>query len=256
MTAAALERRFSAERFVLLLRNRLLDDAPAFAVASAAVFGFKLLALVVGHAPPSDGWPLLIGIGGVLLAGRAFERMHDGRGASDWLLLPASPLEKYAAAFAAYLAVYPVVAVAAAALLSALLSVAALLLGSGGAGLWNPLAAKARHGWESYFLLAVFALAGSARFRKIPLVKTAAVGIAWMVLLGALGMGLLFFLNGHGRPIFVPHGRFPMRGIDLPPEKAAVLEYLSTGTRAAAFVLAAAYGYFRVAEKEAVDEVQ
>jgi hypothetical protein len=88
-------------------------------------------------------------------------------------------------------------------------------------------------------------LAGSARFRKFALVKTAAVSVAWMACLGLLWFGLaLLFAGGH----------VTLREMDLPESKRIALEILSGISKTAAFVARRLYGYFRVAEKESVDE--
>jgi hypothetical protein len=252
MNAATLEKRFSPERLGLLVRNRVLDDAPVFGIAAAGVFALKLLGLFIGaHAGRNVGshetWPTLIAAGGILLASRAFERMHDGRGGSEWVLLPATPAEKYVGAFLSYLVLYPVVAVAASVALSALLALIGTLLGAPGPGIWLPIRLLDAGPAASYALFAAFALAGSASFRKFALVKTAALSIAWMSLLGLIWFGLAFLFAG---------GHLTLREIDLPESKRIALEILSGISKTAAFVGAALYGYFRVAEKESVDEVQ
>jgi len=204
----------------------------------------------------SGGWLFLIAIGGILLAGRAFERMHDGRGASDWLLLPASSEEKYLSAFGVYLVAYPAAAIAAAVIVSLALSLIGFLLGSGSGGVWNPVRAVGLKDAGSYALFVAFALAGSARFRKITLVKTAAVSIGWMVFLGFTGMALLALFTEEGRAIFASRGHFSQMNFNLPEAKSAALEILGTAMKIGSFAFAVLYGYFRVAEKEAVDEVQ
>lgn len=263
MNAHTPETRFSFERFALLVRNRLYDDAPAFATASAAVFALSLLFSVLRSRSSFDGpmgssaaWPFLIVVGGVLLAGRAFERMHNGAGGTEWLLLPASTEEKYLAAVASYFVVYPVAATLAAVVVSALLSLIGLALGSVAFAVWNPFAAFNWRSAAAYPLIVSFALAGSARFRKLALVKTAALSFSWIVFLGFLGMALLFLFVSESRGHFGPRGRFFASGIDLPAWKTAALETVSVALRVVSFVGALLYGYFRVAEKEAVDEVQ
>ncbi len=262
MNTVELDKRFSFARLALLIRNRAIDDAAAFAIVGAGVFALKLLGLFIGaHVHRDAGriheiWPVLIVAGGILLAFRAFERMHDGRGGSDWVLLPASPLEKYLAAFLSYLVLYPVVATAAAVLLSGVLALIGALIGAEGAGVWIPAAMLNPGQATSYFLFAALGLAGSARFRKLPLVKTAAVSIGWMAFLGMVWFGLVFLFARENLSIAFSGGDFSMKDIELTDGKLAVMELLSRGMKAAAFVAAVLFGYFRVREKESVDEVQ
>jgi hypothetical protein len=183
--------------------------------------------------------------------------MHNGAGGTEWLLLPASNEEKYVAAIAVYFVVYPIVATLSAVLISALLALIALVLGYGSVGVWNPLASLHPRESIDYVLFASFALAGSARFRKIALIKTAAFSIGWIVFLGFTGMALLYFFVAESHEALAIRGRFFMDGnIDLPAWKTSVLEIVAAVMKGVAFASSLLYGYFRVAEKEAVDEVQ
>lgn len=262
MNATELDKRFSFSRFALLIRNRAIDDAPAFAIVGAGVFALKLLGLFIGAQVHRDVgrsheiWPVLIVAGGVLLAFRAFERMHDGRGGSDWVLLPASPLEKYLAAFVSYLALYPIAATAAAVLLSGVLALIGSFIGASPVGIWNPTAMLNWGQASSYLLFTALGLAGSARFRKLPLVKTAAVSVGWMAVLGMVWFCLIFLFARDNLSVAFSGGDFSMKDIELSDAKLAVMGYLSRGLKAAAFAAAVLYGYFRVCEKESVDEVQ
>lgn len=261
MNPSELELRFSPRRFLLLVRNRLYDDAPAFAVAAVAVFALRLLLLLLragpgGAALALGAWPFLIAAGGILLAGRAFERMHDGRAASDWLLLPASSAEKYLSAHAVYLLLYPIAATAAAVGLSALLSIADMLLNAGGFVVWNPITAFSLRGFAAYLSCAVFAAAGSARFRKLSLLKTAAVAVGASALMGIVGLALLALFTEEGRVVFASRQHLRFSSFGLPAWKEGALEWMRRAMWAASFAFAALYGYFRVAEKEAADEVQ
>lgn len=140
---------FSPERVALLARNRLLEDLSPFLIALGALAGLNVLSILLGGAAflnhPSrhsgeSGWAFLIWLGGVLLAGRAFSQMHNGRGGSDWILLPATSFEKYAAAFVSYVVVYPLAAALAASGLSAILEGLAALLKASPGVVFNPLA--------------------------------------------------------------------------------------------------------------------
>lgn len=262
MNADQLEKVFSFQRAALLVRNRILDDAPAFLIGAACIFGFKLLALLMdfngGHdvSAAQNAWPIFIALGGLLLAGRAFERMHDGRGGSEWVLLPATSLEKYSAAFVFYLGLFPLAATAAAVAISAAIALFGLLLGVSGARVWIPVQMLNWGQATTYFLFAATALAGSARFRKLSLVKTAVICFAWAILLGGLWLFLVGTFTDVGRSLVFHRGRVAMQNIVLSADREALLSVVFAAFRFISFIAAVLYGYFAVAEKESVDEVQ
>lgn len=267
MKATLFNDRFSFPRLGALIMNRVYEDAPAFAVACAAIIGFNLLPLPFGSPPffnqgKAEIWPLLIFLGGLFLAGRAFSRMHDGRAGSDWLLTPASSFEKYLAAAISYLLMYPLAATIAAWAISLTLAGIGMLVGTGGGRAWNPLSIDMLSGSFRYMLVAAFAMAGSARFRKLPLVKSAALVFAFTVFLGFVFMGGLAFFTEEGRNVVFRdghltfHGDMRLYGKELPQNKEAMLEIVGDILYYVSFAFAVLFGYFRVAEKEATDEVQ
>ncbi len=266
-------KRFSFERAALLLRNRALDDLPAVAVAAGVLVALNVLSLVSGSAPfmneagPGTAWPAAVFLGGILLAGRAFERMQDGRSGPDWLLLPATSEEKYLSALVMYLVVYPVAAMLAAWSISAGSAFLGNLVGVGGGKVWMPFRDLAWSGVSAYLSCAVIAIAGSARFRKFAIGKTAGVAFAWLAVL-ALGFGLaLTLLTSDWRTLFkfdhdvsIKIGDGPsgmtINGIALPPDKESALRLVTDLFRWVSVAFAAAYGFALVTEKEARDEVQ
>ncbi len=276
MKADTVLKPFSFERTLLLLRNRVLDDLPALAVAAGALVAINLLALVTGNEPilntggRSTAWPVIVAIGGVLLAGRAFERMQDGRSGPDWLLLPATSGEKYLSAMAMYLAVYPIVATLAAWGLSAILAFLGNLVGTGGGRVWNPPADLSLDAVSGYLSFAVIAIAGSARFRKFAIGKTAATGMAWIVVLTLVFGLVLTWLSPELRPFLKVGGNSAVRVVDgplggtvvyvndipLPEAKANAFRLLMDLFHWVTVAFAAAYGFALVREKEARDEVQ
>ncbi len=258
-------RPFSFERVALLARNRLLEDVAPFVIALGTLAALNLLSLLLGgvaflnHASPRSGqtgWPFLIWLGGVLLAGRAFSQMHNGRGGSDWILLPATPFEKYAAAFVSYLVVYPLAAGLAASGLSAVLEGLTSLLGGSPGVIFNPLAGLDEGSLFGYLFFVTAALAASARFGKLSLVKAGALFAAWAAFLGFLFMLGLLLSTPEGREALGNrHFSYRFRP-DFHPASEPALIWLFRAWGWLSWAAAAVYGYFRVAEKEAVDEVQ
>ena len=151
---------FSFRRCALLVRNRLYDEAGSVGIGAAVMVGLNLLGLILSRrawlneSGSDQAWSFAVILGGLLLASQAFKGMHDGKAGSEWLLLPASPLEKYAAAAADYLVIYPLVASAGAALASLLLSLLERALGGAGGTVWTPVLAGGFRAWGEYAIAA------------------------------------------------------------------------------------------------------
>ncbi len=256
---------FSPERVALLARNRLLEDLSPFLIALGALAGLNVLSILLGGAAflnhPSrhsgeSGWAFLIWLGGVLLAGRAFSQMHNGRGGSDWILLPATSFEKYAAAFVSYVVVYPLAAALAASGLSAVLEGLAALLKASPGVVFNPLAGLDEGSVFGYLFFVTASLAASARFGKLSLVKAGALFSAWAAFLGFLFvLGMLLSTPEGREALGNRHFSYRFRP-DFDPASEPVLIWVFRAWGWFSWAAAAVYGYFRVAEKEAVDEVQ
>jgi hypothetical protein len=265
MTKQTLRKTFSLERTALLARNRALEDFPALAIGTGIVLGLNLLSLVIGGKAAmnnSDGqsWTFVISLAGILLASSAFRGMHDGRAGTDWILLPATGLEKYAAAIVSYLVILPIAASIVAVALSALLSLIGLILVGTGGQIWNPLAEFGLKGWIDYATACLVLAAGSAAFRKRALIKTFGTVVLFLLAASAILIVLMYFVRrAAGLPvpdISFLRGSFNIDGdfsFDTPASVDAILGVI----RYALIPVAALFfGYFRVAEKEARDEVQ
>ena len=175
MTKETLRSPFSPARVALLVRNRALEDFPALAIGAGILAGINLLFIILGgrtlmNESGGESWTFMISMAGFLLAGSAFKGMHDGRSGTDWLLLPATSLEKYSAGMFTYLVLYPVAAAIAATGLSALLSLAELVAGGKGGHIWNPLRSMGIDGWINYATGALVFAVGSAEFRNRALI--------------------------------------------------------------------------------------
>jgi hypothetical protein len=265
MTNATLKKTFSMERTALLVRNRAFEDFPSIAIVAGILAGINLLSiLIVGKAvmndPDGQSWSFVISLAGLILASSAFKGMHDGRSGTDWLLLPATSLEKYAAALVSYLILLPIAAAIATTGLSALLSLVELIAGGQGGRIWNPIQAFGFEGWVYFATGALVFAAGSATFRKRALIKT--LGIVTVTVLFASGLLFVAFIgvrNIQGLPVpFVrmSDGGWNING-DVSMKASPAIDTLLGIVRYALVPLfTLLYGYFRVAEKEARDEVQ
>ena len=265
MTKETLRKPFSASRITLLARNRAYEDFPALVIGAGILSGINLLFVILGkraimNDSGGQSWTMAICLAGILLSGAAFKGMHDGRSGTDWILLPATSLEKYTSGLFFYLFIFPLASAVAATGLSAIFSLAELASGGPGGRIWNPLSAVGLRGWFDYATVAVVFAAGSAAFRKRAFIKTFGLVVAYfLVAAGILLAAVLVVRKLGGLPVpdlVFDNGDLRMAG-DLSFKAQPAVDTLLNIVRYALIpVFALLYGYFRVAEKEARDEVQ
>ncbi|MBU0927088.1 MAG: hypothetical protein KKA67_05025 [Spirochaetes bacterium] len=268
MNTDSLEKKFSLGRVALLIRNRAYDDAPGLGIGLAILFGLNILTLIIGRTAfmnesPEETYVAAIVLAGILLSSLAFKGMHSGKSGTDWILLPATPLEKYAAALATYLVAFPLAASGALIALSAVLSLLERLAGGPGNAIWHPFTLGTARDYGEYAAVAVAFLAGSATFRKRAILKTTGLAVAYVLACALLVYAGLALLYGpaSGRDFSVSYDTGVLRVFGTEVADASGLERifraLVDGVRLALVPgFSLAFGYFRVAEKEARDEVQ
>jgi hypothetical protein len=266
MNAHSLDRRFSFERAALVLRNRLYEEAPTLGVGLAVIVGVNALGFLLSKRFFFNGnggqlWTMAMVLGGILLAAQAFRGMHDGKSGTDWLLLPASPLEKFSAAVVDYVVLYPIAASIAAMALSALFSLIEMAVGRPGGTIWTPFSLHALADWGQYAVTATIFIAGSASFRKASLLKTLGMMVAYaFVLTLVLAAGAWIISKAHGfdnSSFSFMNGDFRITAGEVPKSAQEAFMWIY---RISWYVMVPlfglAYGYLRVFEKEARDEVQ
>jgi hypothetical protein len=266
MNAATLSRKFSLERSWYLLYNRIRDELVPIGIGIAVIVANNILSLLFAKGVAfNEGsamiWGIIIVGAGLILASQSFKGMHDGKAGTDWLLLPATPFEKYLAVVVDYLVIFPLAASAISMGLSALFSVVAVAIGGQGGKIWTPALMGGFKAWLVYASVATLFIAGSASFRKVSLLKTIAVAAGYVLAMASLffGLGWLVY-KGNGfnsSNISFANGSISINGGSIP---ASVEEALTWIYRIACYailpIFALVYGYFRVFEKEARDEVQ
>jgi hypothetical protein len=267
MEARMLGQRFSLSRIALLLRNRFIDEASVLGIGASVVVALNLLGILLSrraffNAQGMIGglWIPTIAIAGILLASQAFKGMHDGKSGTDWILLPATPLEKYCAAFIDLVLAFPLAAGLGGAALSTLLGLLERAAGGAGAGAWSPFGLEALRAWADYAAAATIFLAGSAAFRKASFIKTVGMVTAYCLVLGLLVM-LAFppILGGGSAQISLLGGEdmFRFAGRELSAGAQSFMKVLSSVARYAIFpAFAVLFGAAKIAEKESRDEVQ
>jgi hypothetical protein len=196
---------------------------------------------------------------GFYLASRAFKGMH-GRTGTDWLLLPATSLEKYLAALAWLFIVWPVASAVGAMASSAALAGLQAVTGGNPGAIWHPFNRDGLQLLLGYWSFAPVLVAGSAVFRRNALVKT--LGVITAAVVAIMLVAVPLFLSVYGERnvnggFSFDSGVFAVEGNEKLESLQGVVQALSDIWR---FVVlpgfALAFAYFRVAEKEASDEVQ
>jgi hypothetical protein len=275
MNAKSLERRFSIERVALLLRNRFLEEAPVIGIGAAIALGINALALAMARVAPfnhmagwrangnsmqGSAWTFTIILAGIILSSLALKGFH-GRDSTDRILLPATPIEKYVAAFLDCVVAFPLAAALGGTALSALLYLVERALGGDGGAIWTAWKPGALAAWGDYAAAATVFLAGSAAFRKTAWLKTIGLGIAYC-LLGSIA--IVAAIRGFGpRDLDFNYASGVMRmsiaagGIGLGEAASNAIRIgIDVMFKAVIPVLAILFGAAKLAEKEGRDEVQ
>lgn len=273
MKTVELQKSYSPLRVALLLRNQIASELPVAFIIAGIVLGLNLLFLVFGQGVPINSavanadstlvpgphWGIGITLLGLYLSSRAFKAMH-GRTGTDWLLLPATPLEKFSAAAVWIMVVWPIASSLAAMASSALLAGLAVLAGSNPGLIWHPFTRGGLELLLGYWSAAAVLVAGSASFRKNALIKTVGLVFAAFLVFGLFSGGLvhlLFRARSYDGSIAFMNGYFRLSGN---PRLEAAQPWLQGIIDVWRLLLlpafALVFAYFRVTEKEARDEVQ
>lgn len=262
-----IDRTYSFKRIGLLMRNKAYEDMPSLGIGLAILAGINLLSILFGKtAVMNDGdafsYVGVIIISGLLLSSMDFKSMH-GRTSTDWILLPASALEKYSAALASHVILYPVLASFALMALSAMLSLVERLAGGGGGNIWHPFTKDALRIYGEYAVVAVAFLAGSAAFRKRAFLKTLGLSTTFVLvcsLLVLLGLRIVYgAYSSDSLSVSFDSGTLSVMGTEIVNHEGFMrtVMYLVNGVRLILVpVFSLVFGYLRVYEKEARDEVQ
>lgn len=149
---------------------------------------------------------LTLFIGGFIITSRAFLELHTTNRSHDWLMLPASPIEKYFSRLVLTSAGVAVGMVVYFALFSLFGSALMLLLFHRAYVLFNPLDGAVWLLVLNYVVLQSIFFAGAVYFKKLHFIKTVLVlagfGLLLVLVTGGLAVrlfwGELLVLNAHG----------------------------------------------------------
>jgi len=262
---------FSLSRWGRLTFARLVDDSRPLGLALAVVGGLNLITLVVfqnaifsGSSGDRHLWTLFVSLASILVISGAFRSMHEGRSSTDWILWPATSLEKYGAAVAEVVLVPTLLAVASS-LLSAVLSGVQLLFTGEGAAIWFRWTGFSGVSSIVFLIFLLVILTGAVTFRKHSLWKTGLVlvGLGFVSSLLIFGvftvLGLPGGIQGHWGARTMTFFQFDGPGTAWHPSQGAlnVVEVLAKVWYFGLLpVFCLVFGWTKVREKEARDEVQ
>lgn len=157
-----------------------------------------------------------------------------------------------------YLLVYPIIASVIAVIETLIISGFGAMLYGKSLWIYNPLTLVILRNYCNYIFFVLLALAGSARFRKFALVKTASIALGFVFLPSLLLILGILFATPEGRQILFDGTRGYsvqiQRTLELGKEGTLRILYKIFTIGTAVFALG--YGYALVSEKETRDEVQ
>lgn len=198
---------------------------------------------------------LTLFIGGFIITSRAFLEVHTKNRSHDWLMLPASPIEKYLSRLVLTSAGVAVGMVAYYALFSLFGSALMLLFFHRAYALFNPLDGAVWMLVLNYIVLQSMFFAGAIYFKKLHFIKTVLVlagfGVILALLIGGVALKLfwneLVYLDMHGTLAHADLVSVQPRLLAAGKGVTVVLQIMYWGVLAPIFWIVA---YFRVREAE------
>ncbi|OHD11107.1 MAG: hypothetical protein A2Z96_02820 [Spirochaetes bacterium GWB1_48_6] len=254
---------FSINRIFWLIRNRALQTLIPLGIGVLILLGIRILHFIFSQltgAPYSPGdssgnsYSWLVVLACFLTSAGAFKEMQSAKSTTEWLLLPATGLEKYLSAFVEMMILIPSIAV-----------VLAMGFSWLDGQFWIPFTEDSGMIWEKWGIFLVTNLlffTGSTFYRKLVILKTLGTILAFITILGlvlAFGSKILFDQGTFASMMTFgdSDGGFAWKEMHKSWDKGNFLLGLWKGFY---FVLtpvfALSFGYFRVKEKEAHHAVQ
>jgi hypothetical protein len=191
---------FQPRRIGLLFRRDLAASYRTILIASAVVAGLMLLSSLLAGWRHEDGgahqvfYLQILFIGGYLVSSRAFREIHDPQKAYTCVLLPASPLEKFASRVLATSLIYALGTLIAYLGVAGLYELLNRLLFGFSRRLFNPFSRGMLLTLAAYLITQSLFVLGSAWFRKTAFLKTLLVLFVIFILTGLLAYFSLVLL--------------------------------------------------------------
>lgn len=272
-----MNRYLSLHRVGRLLLKDLYEDYRGVLIAAGALTGILLLNYLLSGLSASDNslvqpygrfaysptnsvlhmtfFGLTLFIGGFLIASRAFSELHTANRSHDWLMLPASPIEKYLTRLILTSIGMAVGVVVYYSLFSLFGSALMLLLFHRSYALFNPLDGAVWMLVLNYIVLQSIFFAGAVYFKKHHFIKTvlvlAAFGVLLLLVSGGIALKLfwreLLFLNSQGTIGRADFAHLQPTLLAVGKTTTVVLRIVYWGVLAPVFWV---FAYFRLREAE------
>lgn len=189
-----------AARVGRLMLNDVLLEGRGLLVAAASVAGAVILIWGLLPAGYSQGayegfvYPWTLILGGYLFTSGSFAGTHRRDRGIDFFMLPAAHWEKFTSKVLQTSVLYTLAVVLFCVVLSGFVSLVRLAMGREFVQLFNPFTKEVLHVSVAYFVSHAVFLYGSASFGSRAFIKTALMGIAFLV-------ATMFYLSLVGRVV-------------------------------------------------------
>ena len=173
-----LQNHFSPRRFLLLFKRDLIQGYKVLLITSAAVIGTLLLILLLSSAGKTgedfhEGLFLpLLWLGGLIFTSLCFKESHSVNQIHQWLMTPASPLEKFMEKLLLSTVFYVLALLAGFFLATCLNSLIYLMIFKQTVPLFNPAQSWLWFNIGHYMIIQSIFFLGAVWFRKYNFVKT------------------------------------------------------------------------------------
>ena len=262
MNSAFSNTRLNPERLYLTARKDLFFTKRQFILVPSTIAAFFLLiGLIAGStgSAPVDIYgglfTVTLYLGGLITTSSVFRDRHRQDSIHNWLMLPASTLEKFLVRFLFSTAGVIIIALMTVWISSLLISLANLLLYGHSVLLFNPLSSEIWYGLQGYLALHSLFFLGASWFKKNHLIKTLLTLFVIQILIGLIssGFGYIFIFRLFRENRFLMEttpfvGNWPLSGRTI----AAAVRILVQGIIPLSCWTAA---YFRLKEAEVKDGI-
>lgn len=269
MKLADFTKHFNLKRAAFLMRNKFLAELPLYGIGAGIILGLNVMPLffkasTLFNSMGSGSWIFTITLCSLLLASSAFKEFHSGKAGTEAILLPASEEEKYFSTVMYYAFLFPLLAILTAFVMSFTLFGIDNLLRIRMVSLFNPLTLSFGQFYYPLFLSTLVMLSGSILFKKFAFVKTFGSLIAYTFAFSLFILCIVYFFIGDEASIirkgfdfsFID-SRFKMHSGPSNELFGNIVQVLASILYYGVYpLLALFFGYFRLKEKEARDEVQ
>jgi hypothetical protein len=198
---------FNPRRFLLLIRNDLFFNRSYFLISSGVVAGillfFSTLARMNQVGPQfypdfyQTAYSIILFLGGILITGKIFQRLHNNVKGSTWITLPASILEKFVSRLILLTVIFPIALTVLIFLISLIAVCIHVLFMSSSLGIFNPFDKNILSTITGYIVLQSPFLLGAIYFKKNSMAQTFLAIIGYLILLALIAHVFYIAIYSH-----------------------------------------------------------